>query len=272
MNSENLPILLCKSPWCTCSVLSAFFCHQCLSGLVHSWLLASSISGIAEFQIPSSQRNQVQGVDDSEGIKAIKAVASRVLQCWMEIRCNGRYQSAMTDLLRLVSAVVTGDPAALQAVRWDSGVASLKTKVMVQIWEIPDITLGERNGTSGYWCLSWDLNTLIFTLKADFSPHIFSVLLGTRNYLWVASCCPLSCSCLFCLLLTFTFLFPLSNEAALQHQCGSGGNWCFPGCPWHAISTWGLSDPLLLSLVLLGTFLAMSSGWQGRYHSWDVMD
>lgn len=59
-------------------------------------------------------------------------------------------RSARTDLLHLVSAVVTGDPAALQAVRWNSGAASLNTKVMVQIWEIPDISPGERNGTSGY--------------------------------------------------------------------------------------------------------------------------
>lgn len=97
--------------------VKCFLLSPVLLGLVHSWLLASSISDIAVLQILSNQRNQVQGLDDTEGIKAIKAVASCVLQCRMEIRCNGRYQSAMTDLLHLVSTVITGDPAALQAVR-----------------------------------------------------------------------------------------------------------------------------------------------------------
>lgn len=149
-----------------------FLLSPVLLGLVHSWLLASSISDIAAFQILSSQRNQVQGLEDSQGMTAIKAVASRAQQCWMEIRCSGRYQSAVTDSLHLVGAVIA---AALQAVRWNSGAASLNTKVIVQIWEIPDISPGERNGTSGYWCSSWDLNTLTFTLKATFLPDIFSV-------------------------------------------------------------------------------------------------
>lgn len=149
-----------------------FLLSPVLLGLVHSWLLASSISDIAAFQILSSQRNQVRGLEDSQGMTAIKAVASRAQKCWMEIRCSGRYQSAVTDSLHLVGAVIA---AALQAVRWNSGAASLNTKVIVQIWEIPDISPGERNGTSGYWCSSWDLNTLTFTLKATFLPDIFSV-------------------------------------------------------------------------------------------------
>lgn len=47
--------------------------------------LGPCISDIAVFQILSSQRNQVQGLGGSEGIKAVKAVSSCVLQCWMEI-------------------------------------------------------------------------------------------------------------------------------------------------------------------------------------------
>lgn len=66
-----------------------FLLSPVLLGLVHSRLLASCISDIAVFQILSSQGNQVQGQDDSEGIKA---AASLVLQRWMEIGFNGRYQ------------------------------------------------------------------------------------------------------------------------------------------------------------------------------------
>jgi len=36
------------------------------------------------------QMNQVQGLDDSE---ERKAPARLLLQCWMEMRCNGRQQT-----------------------------------------------------------------------------------------------------------------------------------------------------------------------------------
>lgn len=230
-----------------------FLLSPVLLGLVHSWPLAGSISDIAAFQIPSSQRNQVQGLDDSQGMTAIKTVASCVLQCWMEIRCSGRYQSAVTDCLHLVSAVIAGDPAALQAVRWNYGAASLNTKVIVQIWEIPDISPGERNGTSGYWCSSWDLNTLTFTLKTTFL-RLFSSLrhweLFVKRFLL-----PLE--------LFLPFLPPVEVQFPPMKQCsntsvGEEGIYAFldaPGMPYtHGICqshccclwcSWELSWPCL---------------------------
>lgn len=94
----------------------------------------------------------------------------------------------------------------LQALGWNSWWNKPKHQSDVQTWEISDISTGERHGNSGYWCSSWDPNTLIFALKTPFLPHIFSVLLGFGNYLWNDSCCPLSCSCPFCLLSKFIFL------------------------------------------------------------------
>lgn len=151
----------------------------------------------------------------------------------------------------------------LQALGWNSWWNKPKHQSDVQTWEISDISTGERHGNSGYWCSSWDPNTLIFALKAPFLPHLFSSLRLRELFVkWF----------LLPLELFLPFLPPVKVHFSQMKQCsntsvGSGGNLCFPGCPWHAIYTWDLSVPLLLSLMFLGTFLAMSSGWQGRYQS-----
>lgn len=45
---------------------------------------------VEAFQILSWQVNQVQDLDGREGRKA---PAGLVLQCWMEMKCNGREQT-----------------------------------------------------------------------------------------------------------------------------------------------------------------------------------